>query len=356
MLIYFILYSSIGFTALFAKNLKADYVKKRFFLCMVSFVLLVMLFSLRHPSMGVDLQYGEPNGYLGQFQRISRLSFTELFSTSILNYEIGFVIFNKLISYISTDVQFYLFACTFFAILPIFYIIYKYSETPVFSFIIYLGLPVFLMLFSGMRQILAIGLCAFAIKFILGKKPIKFIITVVVATLFHYSAIVFFIAYPIFYIKLDKKMRILSLLLIALTFIFRKQLFVVLSKILKPEASITDNGAFSLFAVFVIVYVYCFVFAKNDKIINGLLNIFLFACLAQAFGGIYSTAMRVGYYFMLNLVLLLPRVVKNIEDFKIKFLSYLFISVAFIAFGLWSLYNSSWAMAYPYYFFWGPIL
>lgn len=356
MAIYFILYASIGFAALFAKHLKADYAKKRFFLCMVSFVLLVLLFSLRHPSMGVDLQYGESNGYLGQFQRISRLSFSELFSTSILNYEIGFVVFNKLISYLSTDIQFYLFACTFFAILPIFYIIYKYSDTPIFSFIIYLGLPSFMMLFSGMRQILAIGLCALALNFILEKKLIKFIIAVAVATLFHYSAIVFFIAYPVYYIKIDKKMRILSLMLIALTFIFRKQLFVVLSKILKPEASTEDNGAFALFAVFVMIYVYCFVFAKNDKTINGLLNIFLFACLAQAFGGIYSTAMRVGYYFMTSLILLLPSVVKNIEDYKTKFLSYLFISVAFIVFGLWSLYNSGWAMAYPYYFFWRTVL
>lgn len=356
MSIYFILYSAIGFTALFVKNLKADYIKKRFLFCMIVFGLLVLLFSIRHPSMGVDLQYGSTNGYIGQFQRISKLSFAELFSTSILNYEIGFVIFNKLISYISIDVQFYLFACIFFAVCPIIYIVYKYSDSPLFSFIIYIGLPSFLMLFSGMRQILAIGLCAIALKFIFEKKLFKFIITVIFAALFHYSASVFLIAYPCYYLKFNNVGRVMSLILIGLIFVFRVPIFNFLSQLYKEEANIDNNGALGLFIIFVLVYVYCFIFSKTNTNTRGLLNIFFLACVCQAFGGIYSTAMRMGYYFMISLVVLLPNVVNKIDDTKTRNVSYILISVAFIVFGLISIYNSSWAMSYPYYFFWETVI
>lgn len=356
MVIYFVLYSAIGFTALFIKNLKADYTKRRFLFCMIAFVLLVLLFSVRHPSMGVDLQYDSTNGYIGQFQQISQLSFTELFSTSILSYEIGFVIFNKLISYISTDVQFYLFACTFFAVCPITYVIYKYSKSPLFSFLIYIGLPSFLMLFSGMRQILAIGLCTIALKFIFEKKLFKFIITVIFASLFHYSASIFLIAYPCYYLKFNNIGRVASLILIGLIFVFRVPIFNFLSQLYKEEAEIDNNGAIGLFIVFVLVYVYCFIFSKTNTDVRGLLNIFFLACVCQAFSGIYSTAMRIGYYFMIPLILLLPNVVNKIDDVKVREISYIFISVAFIIFGLISIYNSSWAMSYPYYFFWETVV
>lgn len=352
MIIYFVLYGAIGASTFLINRIIHNDKYKKLILCLFWLILLVFLFALRHPSMGVDLQYGFSTGYIGNFERIANIQFSDLINRGINHYEIGYVIYNKLLSYVSTNTQFFLGACAFSALVPIIYMIFKYSDSPLFSLIIYLGLPCFIMLFSGMRQIIAIGLCALSLNFIFKKRIFWFIIIVLLATLFHSSAIVFLIAYPIYFIKINKTGRLFSLVLIALVFIFRFQLFTILSKLLKDNAEIDNNGAINLFLVFIVIYVYCFFCGKIDEKTNGLLNLFLLGCICQAFGGVNSIALRVGYYFIISLIFLIPKVVKNIRDNQTRLVSTIGISFAFIVFGLISLYVTSWAMSYPYYFYW----
>ena len=71
--------------------------------------------------------------------------------------------------------------------------------------------------------------------------------------------------------------------------------------------------------------------------------------------------MRVGWYFMPYLALLLPRIIQNTErdrwnrDQKLGMVMYLVILMCFGVFGLYSLSRGTWAMANPYYFFWQGI-
>ena len=125
----------------------------------------------------------------------------------------------------------------------------------------------------------------------------------------------------------------------------------------KENAHIDNNGAITLFLVFVLIYIFCFIFIKDDKTEsslaeNGFLNIFLIACICQAFGELNNESMRVGYFFMPSIAIVIPGVVQGIADKKTRLTSYVLINGAFILFSLWSLYRSTWAMAYPYHFFW----
>ena len=43
-------------------------------------LLFTALVALRHPSMGIDLHYGESTGYLASYQEIAKLSFRDLFA------------------------------------------------------------------------------------------------------------------------------------------------------------------------------------------------------------------------------------------------------------------------------------
>ncbi len=358
MTIYYLIYSIFGLTPIITSSLKVreQTAKKSF--CFIAFACLVLMLALRHQSMGVDLRYYTYYGYLGRFDAIANAPWNTVFGVKVANYEKGYIFFNKLVSTIYNDRQFFLAACAFFTILPIVYVIYKKSVSPLQSIVIYMGLPVFLLGFSGLRQSLAIGICFFALLYIEDKKFIKFVALVLLAVTFHKSAIIFLIAYPLYRLKMDKARRWLTVILIPIIFIFKRPLFAIFSKIFKENAVADETGAGTLFVIFTLIYIFCIIYSDGSDEQNGFLNLFFIACACQAFGGIYNTAIRVGYYFMLSLVILLPKVLKGMQKDIDKPLFSATVFFAFTTFGLYSIYISgdSWALAYPYYFYWERVV
>lgn len=316
---------------------------------------ILLLLALRHPSMGNDLGYTSSYGYLASFKNLARKQWTDIWGMeSYLNYEKGYIIFNKIISYISDDYQCLLITCAVLSIVPIGFIIYKYSNDQVFSWIIYLGMPCFLMCYSGLRQSIAIGLCCFSLYFVERKKLIVFLVVIAIATSFHYTAFLAVLLYPLFWLKLDQNKRFVFAVIPFIVFVFKKPLFLNLYRILKDkEQVVEENGAITLFLVFVGMYLFCnFFLDENDKIAAGFLNIFLVACCCQAFGGIYMLAQRVGFYFMVPITISMPNIVFKIKDDKTRTLLKLLITIIFIAYGLYAIKISTWAKAFPYHFFW----
>lgn len=355
MTIYYLIYSIFGLTLVVTSSLKVKEQTAKKAFCFIAFACLFLMLALRHQSMGLDLRYMASHGYLGAFDTISNVSWDNIFDISFANYEKGYIVFNKIVSLIYDNRQFFLGACALVTILPIVYVIYKKSVSPLQSIIIYMGLPAFLMSFSGLRQALAIGICFFALLYIEDKKFIKFLIIVLIATTFHYSSIIFLIAYPLYRFKIKKSWRWFSVVLIPIIYVFKNPLFKIFSKIFKDDAVATETGAGTLFVIFTLIYIFCIIYSDGSDEQNGLLNLFFMACACQAFGGIYYLAMRVGYYFMLSLVLLLPKVLKGMKLDDDKPLYAIIIFICFSAFGLHSIYTSTWAMANPYYFFWESI-
>lgn len=356
MTIYFIMYALLFAVAQFTCHSEKGIKKRKSYKALWMIGIVFVVLALRHPTMGGDLGYHSYNGYLKSFTRIAEMSWKSLLNSGgILNYEWGYIIFNKLLSYISVDYQCIIVTCALVSLIPIGIMIRRYSRDFLFSVFVYLGLPSFLILYSGLRQGIAIGICCLAYKYIEEKKPFKFIATVIFASFFHYTAIIFLIAYPVFKIKFSKTSRLISLVLIPIVFVLRVPLFGVLSKILKEDTSIEINNSITLFLAFVCVYIFCAVFVnEEDAITRGFLNIFYLACLCTCFTGIYSTALRVAYYFMTALVIALPNTISKISDKKSYMLSKFFIMFAFIAYGLYSIWSAgaSWAVSYPYHFFW----
>lgn len=315
-------------------------------------IAIITMIGLRHPSMGIDLGYGRYYGYLSSYEILSEMKWKYVITKPFLNYEVGYRLFNRFLGMFNLDIQSFLFICAGISIAPILYIIYKYSESSIVSYMIYIGLPVFQLLYSGLRQDIAIGLCVLSLVFVIKKKLVPFLIIVIIAFTFHSSAIIFLISYPLYHFKVSKSQRILSCVCLIPVYIFKTPLFLILSKIFKDDISLDNNGAITLFILFVLVYVFCTIYNDESKMQNGLLNLFYVACLCQAFGGLYSVAIRVGYYFMISLILLLPNLLRTMCDSKEKVYYNLVIPSAFFTFGLYSIYHSSWSMAYPYNWFW----
>ena len=321
----------------------------------VAFIALFLLFALRHPSMGIDLgYYGRKAGYLYSFDKIGKYPWDEILEgIKWQNYEYGYIVFNKLISSIYNNRQFFLAVCSFVCIAPVMRYISKKSSLPFLSVVIYMGLPVFLITYSGLRQAIAVSITMLATIFIEEKKPVKFLITVCIATLFHYSAYIFLVAYPIYYIKLNNVWRQFSVICIPLVFLFRKPLYEIFGRIFKDTVVADKTGAVTLFLVFLAVYIYLITFNRDcEEDQNGMINLFYVACIVQSFASVSNIAMRVGYYFMPYLMIAIPNTITKNKDKQEYQTNYVLVLLTFMAYSIYAIRTSTWAMAYPYYFFW----
>ena len=307
----------------------------------VYFSLIFLLLALRATNLGVDLGDGITYGYLHSFDVIRNMSWTDVFNTSFLNYEKGYVIFNKLVGMVFDNHQVLLACCAFLSIYPIAKFVKKYSDLPVLSAIIYLGLPCFVLCFSGLRQAIAIGICTYSIIYIENHELKKFILLVFIASLFHSSALLFSIAYGIYHVKLKKEFYWYSLVLIIIFYLFRYQIFIFLARLLRPDSSIDNNNSVTLFLVFVFIYVFLIFFSKKQTD-WGLVNLFFVACALQALAGVNSLILRVGYYYMIPIIVLLPNLifVSLKKDLSFFVVSGVGITLCFSLFGLHTLISS----------------
>ncbi len=319
--------------------------------CAVIFITVLLILGLRHPSMGIDLP-----GYLKSFHRLTELSWKEIFSLqSYLNYEKSYVIFNKLIGEaVFENEQIFLFICAALSTIPVWYIIRKKSEDIMLSSVIYLGLPIFILQYSGLRQCIALGLCYISLEFIESKKLWRFLAMIFLASCFHFTAVIFVLAYFVYHIKISDKARWYTLLIFPVVYVARVPLFTVLSLIFKDNAVVTQTNAITMMLVFFLIYIFILFLChgKWDELTNGYMNIFFCACLCMIFSGVYSTAIRIGYYFSFSLVLLLPLALNRMRDRRWAFIFKIIIVVCFIWFAFDSITDTYWAMAYPYHPFW----
>lgn len=323
------------------------------------FVIFSFLLGCRHPSMGYDLGYGTSAGYLQSFKQISRLSWKEVLNLkSFLNYERGYIIYNKILSILSDNIQILLFGTALISFALISRALYKLSDNRniFMAIIIYTALPCFLIQFSGLRQAIAIAICAIAMQFIESRKFIPFILLVLVASLFHTTALCFLPAYFAYVIPVNRKWRFGTFAILALVFVLRVPLFQVLVRLIGRSNSPDNNGAITLFLVFTLVYLFCSMFETEDKRMNGYMNLFYLACVCQAFSSVYSSAVRMGYYYMISLSVLLPLAIDNIVEYRQRELIRFIVYICFLSFGLYTLSSKTgWAMTNPYHFFWQNI-
>ena len=318
------------------------------------FVYLWLLFSLRHESMGTDLGYLSSYGYLAGFETISSMDLKDLLAwKAYLNYEVGFVFLNKIVGSVWCNRQFYLCIMALIQLFPIYLVIKDKSKDAFLSYAILTGLQSFLILFSGMRQAIAIGICFYLLKYIENKQFIKFLIGVFIASLFHFSAIVYIVSYFIYRIQISDKIRDVSLLLVLFTFAFKEKIFLLFAPLLKDNVSIVDTGAGNLALIYIIIYIFIYkFFPSKEEVYCGYLNLFFIACLVQIFGSVSNIAGRIGFYFSPVLCLLIPYIIEKQKFAYNKLIMKAIVAFVFIIYALYSIEVATWACSYPYYFFW----
>ena len=86
-------------------------------------------------------------------------------------------------------------------------VIYNNCEAPGLVIVCLVTMQFFDMYISGLRQTLALAILLFSYKYIKEKRLFPFALIVLLATTFHYTSLLFIVAYPVAHIRVNKEGR-----------------------------------------------------------------------------------------------------------------------------------------------------
>ena len=233
----------------------------------------------------------------------------------------------------------------FFACIAAFYFyslgkfILQYSKEPFLSIVIFISLGHFYFSMTALRQSIAIAILFFALDELLHKKNMKFIMLTLVASLFHLSALVFCIALPLTKIK---KVPWSSLLYIPafvvgsyLVSATLKDLWITIApKQYAIYSSIDVTLTLSNVIIVSSLSFFTIFFGKQALNKDPEVRLYLLLLLVSIIpftlsSYTFAEMFRVGYYFSIFAIILIPNVLAERKKRVFSFFLYFGILVAF---------------------------
>ena len=330
-----------------------SYQKRNKFALAFFFFLLTNMIMFRHESVGTDTE-----NYVFYFERFSQMDWAQLGKGGL---EIGFAYFNKIVSLFSKEPQFFLAVSAVLASLMIYPTYKRLCLDASLTVALFCVMSTFVMMFSGVRQMLAVGIGFLAYEYTRKKKIIPFIVAVLVALTFHTSAFMLAFMYPLYHARITKKWLYAVVPAMAVVFIFNKQLFFVLTAILERfteyGGDISSTGAYTMLLLFAIFTAFVFLVPEESQLdaeTIGLRNFLLFSLVIQMFAPLHTLAMRMNYYYIIFIPLLMPKIITGRSQrwSQVALVGRHVMVVFFLVYFFFTAYQGGGLEVFPYHFFW----
>lgn len=291
----------------------------------------IILFALSALRIGIGNDYWE---YRYRFLDIAG-------GQTPVSYEIGFrgvvLLMQKCfgLDNYRTTFAFFAFVTVFFALKGM----YETSDWFFYTFFLFMMNGFYFMSFSNVRYYFAFSVICYSMKYFFKKQYVAFIIWVIVAALFHKTALlvipVYFVAY---YLKWSKKTIWIIPFVCGVLIAFEKPIRWLLFKIYPyyEGDEILDSGSVSIMniAKCAAILILCLMFyrstVKGNAKAEMLFNLNLFALVIYSFASYIPELSRICYYMVLGSIFLIPIVLKGIENKTLKRLMLAGVSLAYI--------------------------
>ena len=335
------------------KGMRMSYEKKNTVALAFFFMFLTLMVILRHEDIGNDTR-----NYLSYFVRYSHMEWSDVLGR---NVESGYPPLNKLVSVFSKEPQFFLAVMAILVSVMMYPTYKRLCVDTSLTIVLYCILSTFSMMFSGIRQMIAIGIGFIAYDFTRRRRLIPFILMVLLAMSFHTSAFMLAAMYPLYHARITKKWLYVVVPVMALCFVYNSQIFTALGAILaeytKYDAEIESTGAYTMLILFGAFAVFSFVIPDERKIDDetiGLRNFLLLTFALQMFAPLHTLAMRMGYYFMIFIPLLLPKIIecRSKRWNQVAILGRYVMVGFFLLYFFWTQAGGDPLNICPYHFFW----
>lgn len=269
---------------------------------------LIVLSAVRDFTVGADTL-----NYCQGYQYIQQLSFENAMK---FGWEQGYVTINWLLSRFFDDERTLLVFMATFILIPIFVWIKRESTSPLLSLIVFVGMGMWNSSMFILRQWCAMAILTYSYKYIKERRFWPFLLSVIIAMMFHRTAAVFLLAYVIFYIPLNLLTVLLALPISIMVGLFGKKILNILNHFARISEEGNFNGGVSILIVLwlcVFATLICF----GGHIPERLDFYFRFVLLAAALQPIaftFSNWARIVTYYSVSLSVFLPNVIMELTS------------------------------------------
>jgi hypothetical protein len=313
--------------------------------CPVIALILVLISGLRSVNIGIDTgQY---------YDKFVSYDSTDLASSFADNFtEPGYIVLNYIIYQLfGNQFQVLLLLVALVYVSSVSYVIYRYSEYPWFSYLLFIGFGYFTFGMSGMRQAIAMSFTLLSFVYIQKKNIYKYLLFIGIASSFHISSLIFLPSYFYNKISINKKTLLISALIIILIAIFVDILFGFLNIGARIAYEQTETGG-KLMYLFNLLTVLIGLYLKPKEGNNDIYIFMLISAIAMwPIATMNPTMFRLTFYHSIFMIILIPNILKQIEYISFRFIYS--ISYALVAgyFMLFKVLTSDMQLL-PYMFFW----
>lgn len=271
-------------------------------------IIIMLLGIFKNEYLGVDAVRYEQN----YFELAKYRNWIEIITGSLSDK--GFYLLTKLLTLISGDYWVYnaLLYIIIFAIEA--YVIYKNSEYPAISYLVFTSFGLVIFNYSLLRQAVAVSICFYAFRYVKEKRPLKFVLWTLLAATFHQTALLYLVAYPVANWNIKgyafwKKCVLFAGALVATRAM--PILFQFYEKMDYSGIAIAGQGYYLLlyFAVLTVFIVWLMSKGQLKKEGQTLYNMLFCILYFQIGATAFSLFTRVTNYFYIALILIVPFIV-----------------------------------------------
>ena len=329
-------------------------------LVMLGLGYLCFLAMFRGISVGNDTY-----DYATYFYRIARQS--DIFSyIRSARFEPGYILLNWTLSKFFKNHQIILITSSVFSFYSVGRFFLKHSKHPAISVYLFFTLMSFDFFLCAIRQELAIAVLLFAYDALLDYRALRYMLLVLLAAMFHYSALIFI---PVYFLMAIRQRQKFYIVLLATTFITMVGFQQILSWILSfftnyesySDSSYFQSGVKLSLILYLVVYLYILLTGEwvgmrnpsgmlHDEMEYRLVVLLPVLCMISFNAPIFTRFLR---YFQMFIYLYFPNALykKDSQNQFLLLVTTMILSAAY-ALLIHIFRTPTWFTSYPYSFFW----
>ncbi len=322
----------------FAKDKKGKYKLNKIF-WYLSMLTLIFTMGFRVIGVGVD-----DVTYERIFSTVRQIGPIQHFLNTTM--EPGYLILNYIVGLFTDDFQIMILVIATIGIY-LFYKAFEYERKNVNLFLtIFLFSTIFYFYYIGIiRLFLAASITAYALRFVMEKKTLKYVICIIIATTFHYSAL-FMIFLVYFSTEKEEKPRSMKNIILLVAIAMPIAIYFA-SQVIFPSMgdrygskTVVGNFNFALsqFQNLPIVLITIWLYkdmAKENKNIRIYIILYAMAIVIS----IYSTVLKIGrmqWYLNIAICIILPVIIRAVLKSKYKYFTILLVPLVLLYGGIYA--------------------
>ncbi|MBS6677516.1 MAG: EpsG family protein [Clostridiales bacterium] len=304
-------------------------------ICILITIQLILLTGLRKYTVGIDTPQ-----YYSLFSTLNLHGVEAFWSRSQDKFMIVYKAVNYLIWKCGGSFQLLLIIMAAIAIIPVMYYIYTNSGNMFLSIFIYLSFNFYMYTFITLRQSAAYGIILLSIPAIYNRNLKKFLLLIAIAIGFHISALFFFPAYWLYKIKMNKITVLGFIILGIFIWSFRLPLMNILINTMFTDYEVMVSSSVNYMIIHIVIIVFALIIRairkkgqyKAEELVDMayvrfwtykddfILTLMMFGTVLMIFCTVSSNALRITYFYTIQLIVFLPNTIKRLGNTKLIFL------------------------------------